>query len=176
MNELNPKELLGRVVDKAADILQYGSYAQRNPLLGKMVRCPFCRIRRRMRAAEICCNPKYVKGTEGTGVPKKKGRAVPRLTRHSPPLFQMRQLLLAIEANPEIAVGMQAEMLSRRGFIPRQIIEDREDGWITFEENLIAPEQMAIFVERYLNWKGQRQRRRARTQQKISRQINRRTA
>lgn len=40
-------------VEQAAKTKQYGSFSERNPMLGKMVRCPYCRIRRREN--ETCC-------------------------------------------------------------------------------------------------------------------------
>jgi len=40
-------QLLTQLVEKAARTQQYGSFSARNPTLGKMVRCPYCRIRER---------------------------------------------------------------------------------------------------------------------------------
>ena len=39
---------------------KYGSYADRNPSLGKMKTCPACHQRRREFALEPCCNPSHV--------------------------------------------------------------------------------------------------------------------
>jgi len=36
---------------------KYGSYSERNPLLGKMMTCQFCHARRRQFALDACCNP-----------------------------------------------------------------------------------------------------------------------
>jgi hypothetical protein len=168
----NPQEMLGRVVDRAAELVQYGSFSQRNPTLGKMVRCPFCRTRKRRH--EACCNAKYVAGTMTNVMPKPKGRSVPRLTRKNPPLFQMRQILLDIERNPEIAIGMQVEMLSRIGRLPREVVKNEETREQPRQEITVKPEHMAAFVERYLTWKMKRAKKKIRSQQKLSRRINRR--
>lgn len=51
---------IGRNVQKAAQAVRYGSYADRNPLAGKMRTCPNCHTRRREGVAQVtpCCNPK----------------------------------------------------------------------------------------------------------------------
>lgn len=50
-------------VEYAAWLLTHGSYADRNPHLGRMVTCPVCR--RRHRQALPCCLPKYATDIEG---------------------------------------------------------------------------------------------------------------
>lgn len=47
----------------AAWLLQHGSYADRNPHLGKMVTCPVCH--RRHRQALLCCEPHYATTING---------------------------------------------------------------------------------------------------------------
>lgn len=97
MNEreraLHHAALLAKVVDRVAYLRKYGSYSDRNPALGKMIRCPFCRARRRDR--DKCCNTTYK--VENKGTPQVKGRKNPRLTRKRPPLFLVHQLLIDIE-------------------------------------------------------------------------------
>ena len=44
-------------VEYAAWVMRFGSFGDRNPHLGKMVRCPFCRTRHRQ--AIQCCDPHY---------------------------------------------------------------------------------------------------------------------
>lgn len=162
--DFDARGILARIVDKGADLLTYGSFSQRNPMLGKMRNCPFCGHRSRGgNTTEPCCHAKYIWENPATPTPKVRGRSNPRLTRCNPPLFLMRQILLEIEKNPEIAVGMQCEMLSRLGRAPS-------------ENNLIRQEHMAAFVERYLLWKQKRANRSKRRQQKLSRRINRRAS
>lgn len=117
--DFDARGILARIIDKGADLLTYGSFSQRNPLLGKMRNCPFCGQRRRGgNTTEVCCHAKYIwENPAKDAKPKVRGRRNPRLTRRNPPLFLMRQILLDIEKNPEIAVGMQCEMLSRLGRI-----------------------------------------------------------
>jgi hypothetical protein len=39
--------LLNQLVDRAARTQQTGSFSERNPILGKMKTCPYCRVRER---------------------------------------------------------------------------------------------------------------------------------
>lgn len=50
------KEFLQNAISEA-DRRKYGSFSERNPQLGKMVKCSFCGHRRREK--ETCCNPKF---------------------------------------------------------------------------------------------------------------------
>src|SRR5258707_6700153 len=86
--------LMAKAVDRVALLRKYGSFSARNPALGKMVRCPHCRVRRR--AVEVCCNAEYVVENSGGPRPVRK-RKNPRLTRKRPPLFRVYQLLVDIE-------------------------------------------------------------------------------
>ena len=93
-------ELVSIAVQQAA-LASEGSFADRNPTLGKMVRCPYCG--RRRREQEVCCSPKYVVTTLAD-VPRSayaKKRKVPRLSRNRPPLAEIHQRLLEMEAKPE---------------------------------------------------------------------------
>ena len=47
--------------------MESGTFAQRNPAKGKMIKCQFCK--KRCRETEKCCNPVWTKH----GEPKRKG-------------------------------------------------------------------------------------------------------
>src|SRR5882762_7603974 len=90
----------------AADRLKYGSFSERNPALGKTVRCVFCRTRRRQNSKAVCCSGKLLTEpytnrknqivtptvSEPSPAPISK-RKNPRLTRKNPPLFLVHQIL-----------------------------------------------------------------------------------
>lgn len=93
-------QLLDLIVQGAAEASE-GSFADRNPTLGKMVRCPHCGLRRREQ--EVCCNPKYL-FTNSASMPRSfyhKKRKIPRLTTVRPPLAEIHQRLVEMEAKPE---------------------------------------------------------------------------
>lgn len=48
--------LLCQLVDNAAEKQQSGSYADRNPVLGKMKTCPYCRVRERNHQCRVKLN------------------------------------------------------------------------------------------------------------------------
>lgn len=95
------EDLIEIAVQQAAKATE-GTFSQRNPMLGKMVRCPYCGRRRRQNADQACCNPKLLVGNKAD-MPRsfyKKMRKNPRLTRHRPPLFEIHQRLVELEATP----------------------------------------------------------------------------
>lgn len=102
MNEetriLQHAAVLAQEVDRIAHRRKYGSYSERNPALGKMKRCPHCRVRRR-EFGPRCCNAEY--RVENSNLIARatfaRKRKTPRLTRHRPPLFLVHQLLVDIE-------------------------------------------------------------------------------
>lgn len=99
-NQPTREQLLDILVQGAAEASE-GSFAARNPTLGKMVRCPHCN--RRRREQEICCNPKY-RVTNAATMPRSafaKKRKIPRLSRNRPPLFEIHQRLVEMEAKSE---------------------------------------------------------------------------
>lgn len=107
-------------VDRAA-LNRTGSYYQRNPLVGKMRTCPYCR--KRSRATETCCNPNYKvfnQATEPRSATAKK-RKNPRLTRNRPPLFLVHQRLVELEARPDYK---EYEGIS--GIVEAAIIRDKK--------------------------------------------------
>lgn len=55
---------LSALVAWAAHQQLTGSYSARHPDEGKMLRCPYCRTRRRQGAPK-CCNPAYAKDKDG---------------------------------------------------------------------------------------------------------------
>jgi hypothetical protein len=88
-------QLLIQLVNRAAANRQYGSFAARNPLLGKMFTCPYCR-RRERRGEHRCTVNINHPVTAGKSLVAKR-RIVPRLTRKRPPLFLVHQILVEIE-------------------------------------------------------------------------------
>lgn len=140
----------------AADRLKYGSFSERNPALGKLVRCVFCRTRRRQNSKTVCCSGKLLtepyknrKGwlvtptvAEPSPAPISK-RKNPRLTRKNPPLFLVHQILVEIEA------GTRPEL-----------------------EN-VAEKNLARYVEKIVLDGKKEKAKQKRNQQKRSRQINR---
>lgn len=40
-------KLVVALTDKAAEVQKFGSYSERNPLLGRMFKCPYCKERDR---------------------------------------------------------------------------------------------------------------------------------
>lgn len=95
MDQPTRDQLIELAVQQAA-LAATGSFSERNPNLGKMVRCPFCGRRRRQNAERACCNPTYLQ-TNKAEIPRSfyaKKRKNPRLTRNRPPLFEMHQILL----------------------------------------------------------------------------------
>lgn len=155
-----------------------GSVVERNPLLGKMVMCPYCRHRRRVNVQETCCNPKYIiraMQTDEDGnetipmTPKAKGRKNPRLTRNRPPLFLMRQRLLDLESNPE--------MLRMRVGVLQDKVEGQVHGknskWGHTPQEEIKPQHLAAFIEKVILRDLRLSAKRIRKIQKESRRTNR---
>lgn len=160
------EQLIELVVQQAA-LAAEGSFADRNPLLGKMRKCPQCG--RRGREKEVCCNPKYIH-TNANEVPRSfyaKKRKIPRLSRHRPSLFEMHDIL----------VGIERKMVCTRC---GQIKEEHED-WLYCDEQrgdhvFTCQEQEGIsgIVEARIVRKRTARRKKKNNQQKLSRKINRR--
>lgn len=99
-NQPTREQLLDILVQGAAEASE-GSFAARNPTLGKMVRCPHCN-RRRREHSDPCCNPVQLV-TVKNDVPRSfyaKKRKIPRLTKHRPPLAEVHQVLVEMERQP----------------------------------------------------------------------------
>jgi len=156
-NIVQELEILKLAVEKAAQN-RLGTFAQRNPMLGRMIRCPHCKQRRRQNSALPCCNAQYMfEGIEGNPpTPKRKN---PRLTRHRPPLFLMRQILLELEREPLLI----------------QPLHDKVDGlegiWTPQKE--LRMEHLATFVEKAIIKEQKAKAKKYRDMQKESRKVNR---
>lgn len=151
-------ETLVSAVEKAA-IAREGSFSQRNPLLGPMVRCKFCHARRRQYDFLPCCTAAYSSGPfeAAPAHPKRKN---PRLTRNHPPLFEMRQKLLELESEPLLIGPLQDSIEGLKGFhTPQKEVEMHH---------------LATFVERMIIREKKQQAKKYRDMQKRSRKINRR--
>lgn len=114
-------QLADLIVQQAAGAAT-GSFSERNPILGKMRMCPHCRRRRRENAVQPCCNPSYIQ-TNKADMPRSfyaKKRKIPRLSRNRPPLFEMHQRLVEMEAVPGyveregISGIVEAQIVARR--------------------------------------------------------------
>lgn len=171
-------ETLVSAVDFAAKA-RLGTFSQRNPMLGKMARCPHCKTRRRQNAELPCCtailSTKYLSKVLSDGtreererpeitadIPRSdfaKKRKNPRLTRHRPPLFQMRQTLLDLEAEPLLIGPLQDSVEGLEGFHTPQ--------------KEVQPQHLAAFVEKVILRKLRQVAKKKRSQQKLSRKINR---
>lgn len=183
-------DALKAVVAQAATARE-GTYSERNPLLGKMKRCPYCHQRRRENAQSPCCNVKYVvtamqtdeEGNETIPMaPKVKGRKNPRLTRHRPPLFLMRQRLLDLEA-------METDMQRLHVGILQDAVEGQVNNHRNEENGLrkhkpsikwghtpqveIKPQHLAAFIEKVILQEIKLSAKRKRQMQKESRRRNR---
>lgn len=161
MNKNDPNiaqelEILKLAVEKAAQY-RLGTFSQRNPMLGKMVRCPYCKQRRRQNSPVPCCTAKYY--CQGVDTPKPKGRSNPRLSRNRPPLFLMRQILLQLEEEP-LLIGP---------------LHDKVDGlpgiWTPQKE--VRMEHLATFVEKAIIKEQKAKAKKYRDMQKKSRRMNR---
>lgn len=119
-NQPTREQLIELAVLKAAEAAT-GSFSQRNPMLGKMVRCPYC-SRRRRQNEEQCCNPTYkiVNTAEVSRAVVAKKRKNPRLSRHRPPLFEIHQRLVEMKAQPGF---VEREGLS--GIVEAQVVRKR---------------------------------------------------
>lgn len=137
------------------------SFSQRNPALGPMVRCPWCRTRRRQFSSLKCCSAKFKIENESSvsNAFFAKKRKNPRLTRKNPPLFLMKQILLDLEAHPEKIGPMQSRMISRLGL---PAVAGQE----------VRPEHLANFVEKFLLWEKKNRRRARNARSSHSRKIN----
>lgn len=135
---------LAQAVDRIAYLRKHGSFLERNPTLGKMIRCPHCRVRRRQ-FSPACCNPNYYVENSNR-IPRSavaKKRKKPRLTRKRPPLFLVHQLLVDIENNR------------------RPDLENVKEKFL------------AQYIEKFVTDQIKEKKRRVRNQQKKSRRINR---
>jgi hypothetical protein len=148
MNEetriLQHAAVLAQAVDRIAHLRKYGTFSERNPALGKMTRCPYCRVRRREFGPK-CCSAFY-RVENSNAIARAafvRKRKKPRLTRNRPPLFLVHQLLVDIE-------------------------NDRRPDL----EN-VARKHLPGYVEKFVLDGIKGKKRRARNQQKKSRSINR---
>lgn len=158
--------VLSSAVDKAAES-RVGTFSERNPILGRMVTCPFCRRRRRAKALTPCCNARYVVESKSF-IPKIKARRNPRLTRHRPPLFLLRQLLLEVENSP--APMMTASVLQDDY---EGQVHGPDSKWGHTPQETIKMEHLASFMEKVVIRKLKQKAKKKRDQQKRSRKINR---
>jgi hypothetical protein len=158
-----------------------GSFSQRNPMLGKMVRCPHCHRRRRQSQQDSCCNPNYMAramqvdedGNETVPMtPKQKGRKNPRLTRHIPPLFLMRQRLLELESEGDLMALKVAVMQDDAcGQVHGGM--NQKTKWGHTPQTEIKPQHYAAFIEKLIIRDFKLSVKRKRKIQKESRRVNR---
>jgi hypothetical protein len=137
MREFSPQEqkeldLLNAVISRGVQIIESGSFSQRNPLLGKMVTCPLCRRRKRQFDPLPCCSSRLLTPADGVEIGKKYAepsekvrpairRKNPRLTRNNPPFFLIHQRLVELEKE-----GVNYDGLS--GIVEAQIVRARKEA------------------------------------------------
>ena len=164
-----------------AAIRRAGSFSDRNPMLGKMVRCRYCHKRRRQNAQQPCCNPNYIAramqvdedGNETVPMtPKQKGRKNPRLTRHIPPLFLMRQRLLELESEGDLMALKVAVMQDDACGVVHGGL-NKKTKWGHTPQTEIKPQHYAAFIEKLIIRDFKLSVKRKRQIQKESRRINR---
>lgn len=163
---------LAAVVDEAAKRTLVGSFAERNPLLGKMTNCKVCSGRHRVNLP--CVNAKWIRLCEPnpasglTPTPRQvlgasffaRKRKNPRLTKGRPPMFELRHILLDWESEPHLTKARRAQ------------------GEIEGEPRhaVLKPIQMqhlASLAERWVLWKRRNRARKLESIKKESRRINR---
>jgi len=159
---------LDAIVGYAADMQLHGSFSQRRPDLGKMFTCPHCRARRRV-SAPRCCNPAFATTKRAWDAeqgfhqlecgersnPDTIGRALLRKMKHKKHgqsrLFKLREQILRFQSDPELVKAAAKEMHVKVPDLSR----------------------LNPFVEKYLQWKQNRQARAERRRSSASRKINR---
>jgi hypothetical protein len=133
------------------------SFADRNPMLGKMVTCPYCR--RRERQNVHACNAKInFPTTDSKSLAK--GRKNPRLTRNFPPLFLIRQILLDWESEPHLSKARAAQAM----------LEGEPRHAVRYP---VGMAHLGPLAERFILFIRETKAKAIRRRQKISRRINR---
>lgn len=151
---------LESTVEYAAQIAQFGSYSDRNPHLGRMRRCPYCR-RRHREALGCVCGARYAKTQrawsqeegfhqielekprEGELFSKRAQRELLRRSRTRPTNMGYRNskkihdLVLEFQGNPSLLANAVQEIQVK------------------------TPESSAIpaFAQKYAEWKQKREKR-----------------
>jgi len=146
-----------QIIAEAARRTVKGSFADRNPMLGKMVKCPSCSRRVRQANLSACCNSVL---SPVQNARKPKGRRFPRLTRNHPPLFLMRQLLLDWENEKYLVKARTA----------KGIIEGAPRHGVNKPIDIM---HLATLAERYIMFLRKRKARAERNRSKVSRRVNR---
>lgn len=144
---------LQTMVTYGEDMTLHGSFSQRNPHLGKMVRC-LCG--RRHRQAVKCCNIDYAKDEDNKILMMKNpiGKRLLRRFKHKrhgqTRTRAIRNLTIRMQQDPELVQFAANEM------------------------HIKKPEVAAIpaFAERYFLWREDRQQKKFRRQSDLSRRIN----
>jgi hypothetical protein len=156
-------------VARAVDMIRYGSYSDRHPDLGRMVRCPFCRRRHRINARTNCCNSKFAttkraydpeKGfhqvevservaPEAT-IPKKWIRRAMHKRHGQNRFFEVKDLIARLQRDTELLQALANEM------------------------NVPVPKMQDIptFAGKYIGWERKRLVRFENRRAKVARRIN----
>lgn len=188
------KELsnLHAAVQKAADTMLYGSYSERHPGLGKMIRCPHCGFRRRLNQLG-CCNPQYAttqrawseeKGFHQAECPERRNdnlfsqrilkRLVHQQKRHGQNrLFKIRQVIYLLQNSREIDTVHPTKSGKPEDHIK---IRTTHAALAAAREMRVAPPALAnipSFAEKYWNWLQKRIVKKHRKISAESRRINR---
>lgn len=156
----NDAALVGMAVDRLAYAIAYGSFSDRNPGLGKMIRCPSCHQRRRQNSVLPCCSAAFIvisknKKGEDCVLPHEKKRLHPHYNARR---NQLHQLAIALRGSEELMMAVQKEM---SGLAHR---------WTP--EYLLGEMNAPIVAEKYLIFLQKKESKRVRRQQSRSRAAN----
>ena len=134
----------------------FGSFAERNPALGKMITCPFCKTRRRQAAETPCCNVSYTKTVDAM-LPKS---AIKRF-KHKRHSNKFRKLV------HDMALALQDETA-------RNTTQERLEGLQGFysPQKSVPPQAVPAFAERVVRSIRKHKSNQKRKQQQQARKIN----
>ena len=153
---------------------KYGSYADRNPSLGKMKTCPACHQRRREFALEPCCNPSHVAVISEEASIKKAARHFLKKHHSNKTRHQLHDLGIAlkdkilVEADPEKKIEEVRDQSFRD---TTQLLAEGLPGFWT-PPNDIPESHIPSFAEKVLLMERKAKARQKRKQQQDARRIN----
>lgn len=126
-------------VKLAAEALLYGSYSARHPHLGKMVRCPYCRRRRRLNEAVSCCNPTYSKALPAV-LPKSIIKRIMHKRHGQNRQWHIRQLIHLMQQDYEL-VKHCAEVMQVKAPSPHDVPSFAEKYWTWKQKHIVRAER-----------------------------------
>lgn len=157
-------------------LLKYGSFADRNPGLGPMKRCPHCHQRRRMFTTITCCNASHATNKRAWSPEEGFHQQLcePRVAEAALPAGFMKRLLHKKHSNKlrhqihDMALGLQNEAFRNT----TQLLLEGLPGFHT-PQRPVDLASIPAYAERVVRTIRKGKAHRKRTQQQESRQINR---